>query len=139
MALGMVACYSLLMLFIPEVFQRYEPNLNPTKFEMPLSAQMLILLAVFFTMVTYHGRLVEVTSRLDFIWKEQAEKELLNMQSNRNLNNTLIKNILPDHVANYYLSDKANEELYSNHHDMCAVMVSTEYKYLKQMLKFNTF
>jgi len=33
----------------------------------------------------------QVTSRLDFIWKEQAERELTNMKSNRALNDTLIK------------------------------------------------
>lgn len=33
----------------------------------------------------------KVTSRLDFIWKEQAERELTNMKSNRALNDTLIK------------------------------------------------
>lgn len=58
---------------------------------MPLGAQMTILLVIFLTMVTYHARLVEVTSRLDFIWKEQAEKELANMKSNRFLNDVLIK------------------------------------------------
>lgn len=52
---------------------------------------MTILLVIFLTMVTYHARLVEVTSRLDFIWKEQAEKELANMKSNRYLNDVLIK------------------------------------------------
>lgn len=58
---------------------------------MPLGAQMTILLVIFLTIVIYHARLVEVTSRLDFIWKEQAEKELANMKSNRFLNDVLIK------------------------------------------------
>lgn len=33
----------------------------------------------------------QVTSRLDYIWKEQAEKEQENMKCNRELNDTLIK------------------------------------------------
>lgn len=93
MAIIMVCCYAILILIVfPDVFAsastESEENL---KYGMPLTARMNILLIVFLTMVTYHARLVEVTSRLDFIWKEQAEKELTNMKSNRNLNDLLIK------------------------------------------------
>lgn len=84
MALIMVICYAILIL-MTDVFKSDE------FMPMPLSAQMNILLVIFLTMVTYHARLVEVTSRLDFIWKEQAEKELANMKSNRYLNDVLIK------------------------------------------------
>lgn len=72
---------------------------------MSLSAQMLILLAVFLVMVTYHARLVEVTSRLDFLWKQQAERELADMVDTRHNNTQLLKNILPDHVAHHFLSE----------------------------------
>lgn len=92
MAFAMVICYALLILAVyPDVF---ENSLLDSEFQedgMPLGAQMTILLVIFLTMVTYHARLVEVTSRLDFIWKEQAEKELANMKSNRFLNDVLIK------------------------------------------------
>lgn len=92
MAVTMVVSYALLILGIyPEVFRRSNPEFEFMQMGMPLAAQMLILLAVFLTMVCYHARLVEVTSRLDFIWKEQAEKELTNMKSNRVLNDLLIK------------------------------------------------
>lgn len=92
MAFSMVVSYALLILGIfPDVFRRSNPEFEFMQMGMPLAAQMLILLAVFLTMVCYHARLVEVTSRLDFIWKEQAEKELTNMKSNRVLNDLLIK------------------------------------------------
>lgn len=93
MATIMVVCYAVLISVIfPNVFESSstETNIN-SKYDMPLTARMNILLIVFLTMVTYHARLVEVTSRLDFIWKEQAEKELSNMKSNRILNDLLIK------------------------------------------------
>lgn len=93
MAFIMVCCYAMLISFIfPEVFEfaSVESEIN-SKYGMPLTIRMNILLIVFLTMVTYHARLVEVTSRLDFIWKEQAEKELSNMKSNRVLNDLLIK------------------------------------------------
>lgn len=93
MASIMVCCYAVLISIVfPEVFENASTESEEnSKYGMPLTARMNILLVVFLTMVTYHARLVEVTSRLDFIWKEQAEKELSNMKSNRILNDLLIK------------------------------------------------
>ncbi|XP_053697549.1 adenylyl cyclase 78C [Sabethes cyaneus] len=125
MAITMVACYSILILLVfNEVFETFDTQFLQAS-GMPLAAQMMILLVVFLTMVTYHARLVEVTSRLDFIWKEQAEKELSNMKSNRHLNDLLIKNILPDHVASYYLSEERTDELYAQMHELCGVMFAS--------------
>lgn len=92
MAFAMVICYAVLILAVyPDVFHNSYLEKEYQEIGMPLGAQMTILLVIFLTMVTYHARLVEVTSRLDFIWKEQAEKELANMKSNRFLNDVLIK------------------------------------------------
>lgn len=93
MATIMVCSYAILIsIMYPGVFESASTESDGnTKFGIPLTARMNILLIVFLTMVTYHARLVEVTSRLDFIWKEQAEKELSNMKSNRILNDLLIK------------------------------------------------
>ncbi|XP_012278460.1 adenylate cyclase type 8 [Orussus abietinus] len=92
----------------------------------PLSAQMMIFLVVFLVMVTYHGRLVEVTSRLDFLWKQQAERELSDMIESRHNNMQLLKNILPDHVAHHFLTqERAPEELYSQSRDRVGVMFAS--------------
>lgn len=72
---------------------------------------MLVLLIVFFLMVAYHARLVEVTSRLDFLWKKQAERELQDMQETRHNNTQLLKNILPDHVAKHFLNADRNSDV----------------------------
>ncbi|XP_073837834.1 adenylyl cyclase 78C isoform X2 [Musca autumnalis] len=126
MAVCMVAFYTTLIQSVfPRIYTKELIELEQSRLGMPLGVQMLILLASFLVMVCYHARLVEVTSRLDFIWKEQAERELINMKSNRALNDTLIKNILPDHVAAYYLSDEHTDELYSNNHNLCGVMFAS--------------
>ncbi|XP_049312866.1 adenylyl cyclase 78C isoform X2 [Bactrocera dorsalis] len=125
MALAMVACYMILILAYPAFYESSAANFEYQRMAMPLDVQMLILLCSFLVMVGYHARLVEVTSRLDFIWKEQAERELINMKSNRALNDTLIKNILPHHVAAYYLSDEHTDELYSKNHSLCGVMFAS--------------
>lgn len=75
---------------------------------------MLTFLLVFFVMVTYHGRLVEMTSRLDFLWKQQAERELSDMIESRHNNMQLLKNILPDHVAHHFLTQERAPEVGSS-------------------------
>lgn len=75
------------------------------------TAILAVLLVLFFFMVSYHGRLVEITSRLDFVWKQQALRELTDMSECRLYNTQLLKNILPDHVATYFLSDDRKGEV----------------------------
>lgn len=65
--------------------------------------QLLMLIFLFVYVVVYHSRLVEVTSRLDFLWKKQAERELSDMNEVRQYNSQLLRNILPDHVAQHFL------------------------------------
>lgn len=86
---------------------------------------MLILLFVFFLMVAYHARLVEVSTRLDFLWQQQAIRELNDMQETRHNNTQLLKNILPDHVAQHFLSNDKNNELFSQHQEQVGVMFAS--------------
>ena len=72
---------------------------------------MLVLIVLFFYVVCYHSRLVEVTSRLDFLWKQQAVKELGDISEMRQYNTQLLKNILPDHVANYFLQEERKNDV----------------------------
>ncbi|CAG2167213.1 unnamed protein product [Oppiella nova] len=56
--------------------------------------------------------IIERTSRLDFLWKLQAQKELQDMRELRHYNTQLLKNILPDHVASYFLTHDRNSEVH---------------------------
>ncbi|GBN15725.1 Adenylate cyclase type 8 [Araneus ventricosus] len=77
-------------------------------------------------MVSYHCRLIEITSRLDFLWKLQAQKELQEMRELRQHNQQLLKNILPDHVASYFLlQDRNYEELYAQSYSCCGVLFAS--------------
>ncbi|XP_012342134.1 adenylyl cyclase 78C isoform X4 [Apis florea] len=119
-----VSVYAVLILVVCKDFFTI-PN-EEDSMSIPLSAQMLTFLLVFLVMVTYHGRLVEVTSRLDFLWKQQAERELSDMIESRHNNMQLLKNILPDHVAHHFLTqDRAPEELYSQSRDKVGVMFAS--------------
>lgn len=73
---------------------------------------MLVLLWAFFIVVNYHGRLVEEIARLDFLWQQLSEKELNTMTDTRHNNSQLLRNILPDHVAQHFLSQDRPTEVY---------------------------
>ncbi|CAG9864998.1 unnamed protein product [Phyllotreta striolata] len=121
----MLIVYTVLILLPTSLFgQLHQPT--STELHIPLSAQMMILLYVFAVMVAYHARLVEVTSRLDFLWKQQAESELNDMRETRRNNAQLLKNILPDHVAQHFLSaDRNSEELYSQYREEVGVLFAS--------------
>ncbi|XP_020287381.1 adenylate cyclase type 8-like isoform X2 [Pseudomyrmex gracilis] len=122
LAAVIVLVYAVLILIVCKDMFSEERNASAIS----LPAQMLTFLSVFLVMVTYHGRLVEVTSRLDFLWKQQAERELSDMIESRHNNMQLLKNILPDHVAHHFLTaDRAPEELYSQSRDKVGVMFAS--------------
>ncbi|XP_046393451.1 adenylate cyclase type 8-like isoform X2 [Ischnura elegans] len=120
----MFAVYaSLILVAYPDVFSNAVVS---QRMDLPLSSQMLILLLLFLQVVSYHARLVEVTSRLDFLWKQQARRELAEMMETRANNAQLLKNILPDHVAQHFLTqDRRPEELYSQSRDKVGVMFAS--------------
>ncbi|XP_032455666.1 adenylyl cyclase 78C [Nasonia vitripennis] len=126
LAIVVVTIYAIMILVVAK--DRFSNRVDEDQDEMsiPLSAQMLIFLVIFLVMVTYHGRLVEVTSRLDFLWKQQAERELSDMIESRHNNMQLLKNILPDHVAHHFLTqERPSEELYSQSRDKVGVMFAS--------------
>ncbi|XP_073948360.1 adenylate cyclase type 8-like [Choristoneura fumiferana] len=91
--------------------------------ELPFYVRMLILMVVFLVIVVNHARLVEVTSRLDFLWKLQAETDLDQMNESQRTNRHLLKHILPDHVVNHFLSkERCPDELYSQWRHEVGVM-----------------
>ena len=57
---------------------------------------------------------MEIAYSLDFLWKQQARKELEEMSEMRRHTNQLLQNILPLHVAKYFLEqDRQFHELYA--------------------------
>nr|XP_015835581.1 PREDICTED: adenylate cyclase type 8-like isoform X2 [Tribolium castaneum] len=100
--------------FFPEI----ENSLLPIQFP--------VLLVAFFLLIFYHARLIEVTSRLYFLWKHKAQIELDGMRAARQTNMQLLTNVLPEHVAKHFLSrEYRNEELYSQARDGIGVLFAT--------------
>ncbi len=76
-----------------------------------LSNAFSLILGLFVFLVLYHGRQVEIASSLDFLWKQQAHKELEEMNEMRRHTNQLLHNILPTHVAKYFLEQDRQAEV----------------------------
>ncbi|XP_045507175.1 adenylyl cyclase 78C-like isoform X2 [Colias croceus] len=120
LAIVNVALYSVLLFVYYNVYYFDPTNTNT---QLPFYAQMMILMVMFLIIVVYHARLVEVTSRLDFLWRLQARRDLAEMTETRRMNRHLLKHILPDHVVNHFLSkDRCPDELYSQWRDEVGVM-----------------
>ncbi|XP_052753771.1 adenylyl cyclase 78C [Galleria mellonella] len=118
LAIANVAMYTVLLLMYYDF--NYSTNSGS---ELKYYVQMLILMMMFLVVVVYHARLIEVTSRLDFLWKLQAETDLDEMEDTQRTNRHLLTHILPDHVVNHFLSkDRCPDELYSQWRDEVGVM-----------------
>ncbi|CAH0691551.1 unnamed protein product, partial [Chilo suppressalis] len=114
-----VAMYTVLLLIYYDIYYINGTTNTTLKFYV----QMLILMIMFLVMVVYHARLVEVTARLDFLWRLQAETDLDQMEDTQRTNRHLLKHILPDHVVHHFLSrDGCPDELYSQWRDEVGVM-----------------
>ncbi|CAL4115515.1 unnamed protein product, partial [Meganyctiphanes norvegica] len=86
---------------------------------MPFASRYVtVAVLVGFTVALFiHSQQTETTSRLDFLWKLQAHEEKDEIEHLQAYNRKLIANILPEHVAEHFLSvDKNPDELY---HEQC--------------------
>ncbi|XP_022823732.1 adenylate cyclase type 8-like [Spodoptera litura] len=93
-----------------------------------LPAQMLVLMIGFLIVVVIHARLLEVISRLDFLWKLQAKTDLDEMKYTQRSNKNLLKYILPDHAVKHFLSkdwQQNPDKLYSHVHPEVGVMFAS--------------
>ncbi|XP_072042012.1 adenylate cyclase type 8-like [Amphiura filiformis] len=92
------------------------------------SSSILLIEFMFVVLVLTLGRSLEMTARLDFLWKIQVKTELDEMEDLREQSTTLLKNILPHHVAIHYLENnfhRGNQDLYSRYHENVGVMFAS--------------
>nr|XP_033340223.1 adenylyl cyclase X E-like isoform X1 [Megalopta genalis] len=105
------------------LFQSGE-RLNPY-----LEPRLAHILSVVFLTFSLHliDRQAEYLSRLDYIWKRQLTKEQDEAFHTRNANKLLLRNILPEHVAEFYLNMNRTEENepYHEAHNNVAVMFAS--------------
>ncbi|XP_017485396.1 PREDICTED: Ca(2+)/calmodulin-responsive adenylate cyclase-like isoform X3 [Rhagoletis zephyria] len=80
----------------------------------PLHLISLARIIIFMIAILVHGRLVEWTARLDFLWQLQASQEKKEMDVLQESNKRILHNLLPAHVAAHFLDNqfRSNMELY---------------------------
>jgi adenylate cyclase 1 len=69
----------------------------------PLHTISLARIVIFMIAVLTHGRQVEWTARLDFLWQLQASQEKREMSVLQQSNKRILHNLLPSHVAAHFL------------------------------------
>lgn len=77
--------------------------------------------------VLIHGRQVEWTARLDFLWNVQANEEKREMHDLESSNRRILFNLLPAHVATHFLDTqlRSNMELYHQSYNRVGVMFAS--------------
>ncbi|XP_071480369.1 adenylate cyclase type 5-like [Diadema antillarum] len=92
----------------------------------PLKVITPVIMIVYVAALWIHGRQVESTARLDFLWKLQATEEKDEMANLQAYNKRLLNNILPSFVAEHFLKNSARDmDLYHRDNDFVAVMFAS--------------
>ncbi|XP_032594400.1 Ca(2+)/calmodulin-responsive adenylate cyclase isoform X1 [Drosophila grimshawi] len=112
LVLGMGTIYGLFIeLSHQNIFECYDTRV---KASIPLHLISLARIVIFMIAILVHGRLVEGTARLDFLWQLQASQEKKEMDVLQASNKRILHNLLPAHVAAHFLDAqfRNNMELY---------------------------
>ncbi|XP_076111411.1 adenylate cyclase type 2-like isoform X3 [Mytilus galloprovincialis] len=97
-----------------------------TEGTMSLSVLGSVYTGVMFVALVYFCRQVEFMNRLNFLLKDQCRTEARLSENSASLNMKLLENILPSHVAEYFLTDQAkDQELYSESHENVCIMFAS--------------
>lgn len=95
----------------------------------PLRAMGSLQLLLFLLAVILHGRQVEWTARLDFLWQSQAREEKQEMDALQHSNRRILFNLLPAHVAQHFLGQdghtRSNMELYHQSYSRVGVLFAS--------------
>ena len=76
--------------------------MEPIDSVFPLNITGPVIIMHFVLAVLIHGRQVEWTARLDFLWNSQAYEEKSDMHELQNSNRRILFNLLPSHVATHF-------------------------------------
>ncbi|XP_069173893.1 Ca(2+)/calmodulin-responsive adenylate cyclase isoform X5 [Procambarus clarkii] len=102
--ISMATVYSLLI-FITHLplFTCYDTRVGAV---VPTEVLGVVYILLFLLAVIAHGRQVEWTARLDFLWQCQASEEKQEMDALQESNRRILFNLLPAHVATHFLDNQ---------------------------------
>lgn len=85
------------------IFECYDQRVGST---VPQNIVTLLRILLFMIAILTHGRQVEWTARLDFLWQLQASHEKREMAVLQDSNKRILYNLLPAHVAAHFLDNQ---------------------------------
>lgn len=85
------------------IFECYDKRFGSV---IPLHMISMARIVIFMIAILAHGRQVEWTARLDFIWQLQASQEKKEMAVLQQSNKRILYNLLPAHVAAHFLDNQ---------------------------------
>ncbi|XP_035736454.1 adenylate cyclase type 2-like isoform X3 [Vespa mandarinia] len=109
-----------------DISQQYIPGETWNPYLEPRVAHILSVVFLTFSLHLI-DRQAEYLSRLDYQWKRQLTLEQDEAFHTRNANKLLLRNILPEHVAEFYLNmdrTEGNEPYHRAHHNVAVMFAS---------------
>ncbi|KAI4461325.1 adenylate cyclase type 1 [Holotrichia oblita] len=98
----------------------------------PTHVVSVVQVLIFVLAVLLHGRQVEWTARLDFLWQIQANEEKREMDALQHSNKRILFNLLPAHVATHFLDNQfrnnmntLSQELYHQSYSRVGVVFAS--------------
>ncbi|KAL1498283.1 hypothetical protein ABEB36_009104 [Hypothenemus hampei] len=98
----------------------------------PAHVISVVEVLMFVLAVLLHGRQVEWTARLDFLWQVQANEEKREMDALQHSNKRILFNLLPAHVATHFLDNQfrnnmntLSQELYHQSYSRVGVVFAS--------------
>lgn len=119
-----IAFLALVEISHAQVFFCYDQNARTL---VPLHVLAVVGIVHMLMAVLIHGRQVEWTARLDFLWSLQANEEKQEMHDLESSNRRILFNLLPAHVATHFLDNQLrnNMELYHQSYSRVGVMFAS--------------
>ncbi|KAK8769032.1 hypothetical protein V5799_014502 [Amblyomma americanum] len=119
-----IAFLALVEISHAQVFHCYDLSAHTL---VPLHVLAVVGIIHMLMAVLIHGRQVEWTARLDFLWSLQANEEKQEMHDLESSNRRILFNLLPAHVATHFLDNQLrnNMELYHQSYSRVGVMFAS--------------
>ncbi|XP_018324756.1 Ca(2+)/calmodulin-responsive adenylate cyclase isoform X3 [Agrilus planipennis] len=112
-----------------DLFLCYDLRVNSV---IPAHVLSVVEVLMFVLAVLLHGRQVEWTVRLDFLWQVQANEEKREMDALQHSNKRILFNLLPAHVAMHFLDNQfrsnmntLSQELYHQSYSRVGVVFAS--------------
>ncbi|XP_009461789.1 PREDICTED: adenylate cyclase type 7 [Nipponia nippon] len=90
----------------------------------PRKMTSLYLILFYITLILL-AKQIDYYCRLDCLWKNKFKKEHEQFETMENVNRLLLENVLPAHVAAYFIGEKRNEDWYHQSYDCVCVMFAS--------------